>query len=309
MNVNQLNYHHLRYFWEVARSGNLKEASSRMNVSQPTVSAQVKAFEDSIGQELFNRESRRLKLTRTGQLVMDYANQIFTAGNKLMDAVADGKLNIKRRFSIGVSDSFAKTLAWKFISAVVNENEISQISCYESSTTELLAHLASGRVEMILSDEPAPSSLSIKAYSRVLGQMQVCFAVSRQLKDKYKERQFPQMLHNTPMIMPMYNSAWRHNLEHWFGLNGLGLNVVAEFSSTSLMKMAAKNGLGIVPISATAIEDAVQQYDLAELVKPVNCGYHVYMITTERSFKNPVIESILKLSESILLNPTASFID
>src|SRR3954464_657371 len=58
-----LNYHHLLYFWTVVREGGVSRAAEKLRLAQPTVSAQVKVLEDTLGQPLFDRQGRRLILT------------------------------------------------------------------------------------------------------------------------------------------------------------------------------------------------------------------------------------------------------
>ena len=79
-----LNYHHLLYFWAVAKEGSLRRASEVLHVSQPSISSQLKQLEESLGAPLFTRTTRRLILTDTGQTVLEYAEEIFSLGRELL---------------------------------------------------------------------------------------------------------------------------------------------------------------------------------------------------------------------------------
>jgi LysR family transcriptional activator of nhaA len=64
-----MNYHHLLYFWTVAREGTIARACEKLLVSQPTISGQLKALEQAVGRPLFDRSRRTLALTDIGQTV------------------------------------------------------------------------------------------------------------------------------------------------------------------------------------------------------------------------------------------------
>ena len=85
------NFHHLLYFWTVAREGSILAACQKLYVSQPTVSAQIKALERSFGQPLFTRRGRRLELTEIGHVALRYADEIFTLGRELAETVRAGR--------------------------------------------------------------------------------------------------------------------------------------------------------------------------------------------------------------------------
>src|SRR4030095_12508377 len=63
------NYHHLLYFWLVAREGSLARASSQLRLAQSTVSGQIRAFENTLGEKLFVRSGRRFMLSEVGRVV------------------------------------------------------------------------------------------------------------------------------------------------------------------------------------------------------------------------------------------------
>ena len=97
-----LNYHHLLYFWTVAREGSVTKASEILGLAQPTVSGQLKALEESLDEKLFARSGRRLVLTDVGRTVYRYADEIFSLGRELQSTLKDRPTGRPVRFS-GVS--------------------------------------------------------------------------------------------------------------------------------------------------------------------------------------------------------------
>ena len=110
-----LNYHHLLYFWTVAREGSVARAAARLSLAQPTVSAQVRALEDALGEPLFTRTGRRLVLTDVGRVVLRYADEIFATGRELLDAVRGRPTGRPIRFAVGVADALPKMIAYRLL--------------------------------------------------------------------------------------------------------------------------------------------------------------------------------------------------
>lgn len=291
MDLSQLNFHHLRLFWEVARAGNLRGASAKLHLSQPTISAQIKALETSLDEQLFNRSGRGLKLTASGRLVMECAGEIFSLGTEMIRAL-HGKGGARSlRLNVGITDSLPKLVAWRLIRPAVKAFPNLQLSCVEGHAQELLGSLASGRLDVVLSDEGAPSSLPVKAFNHLLGESPVVFCAAPALARSLGKR-FPALLKDAPMLLPASRTAWRHEIDRWFDANHLRPRVVAEFDDAALMKTAAADGMGLVPIVATFLEDAVGRYGLEAIGRPVSCGFAFYMITLERAMRHPAVAVI-----------------
>jgi len=106
----ELNYHHLYYFWSVAKEGSVIGASEKLGVSQPTISAQLKSLEESLGTPLFARSGRGLILNESGKTVYKYSEEIFATGREMLSAL--GGMSVAKGFQvrIGVSDVLPKLL-------------------------------------------------------------------------------------------------------------------------------------------------------------------------------------------------------
>src|SRR4051812_17124850 len=99
-----LNYHHLLYFWTVAKEGSVTKASKHLRLAQPTISAQLKALEDTLGEKLLVREGRGVKLTEMGQVVFQYAEEIFNLGRELVHTVQHRPIGRPLELRVGITD-------------------------------------------------------------------------------------------------------------------------------------------------------------------------------------------------------------
>src|SRR5258705_549200 len=113
--MERLNYHHLLYFWMVAREGTMARACERLMLAQSTLSAQIRSLEDALGEKLFERAGRRLRLTEMGRTVFGYADEIFSLGRELVENVKGRPTGRPLRFVVGVADVMPKLIAYHLL--------------------------------------------------------------------------------------------------------------------------------------------------------------------------------------------------
>ena len=299
MNEPHLNYHHLRLFWEVARAGSLRAAASRLHLSQPTISAQIKTLENSLEEQLFDRTGRGLKLTAQGRLVMECAAEIFSLGTEMVRSLHGQGSARSLRLNIGITDSLPKLVAWRLIRPAVKAFPNLQLSCAEGHAQELLGSLAAGRLDVVLSDEAAPSSMPVKAFNHLLGESPVVFCAVPALAKKLTKN-FPASLKDAPVLLPASRTAWRHELDRWFDSHRIRPHIVAEFDDAALMKVAAADGLGLAPIATSVLEEAVGRYGLKPVGRPVLCRCSCYLIMLERAMRHPAVSVIAGESKLVM---------
>ncbi len=164
-----LNYHHLRYFWVVAKEGGLKHAADKLHVSQPSISEQIKELEEALGEPLFRRSGRANILTDAGQVVLRYSEEIFGLGAQMMRAVKQRPGLQSFRFYVGVADALPKLVVNEILKPVLTMPQTVHILCREGKMEDLLAQLAAHKLDLLLADEPAFSSLTVKAITHILG--------------------------------------------------------------------------------------------------------------------------------------------
>src|SRR5262249_43457015 len=165
MTPNALNYHHLLYFWAVAKEGSLRQASEVLHVSQPSISAQLKQLEESLGAPLFTRTTRRLILTDTGQTVLS-AEEIFALGSALLNALRQAPGQRPPRVAVGVGDSVPTIIVRQHLIPVFELGRLVRVSCREGSLEELITQLAGHKLDVVLADEPSTSALRVRTFNQ-----------------------------------------------------------------------------------------------------------------------------------------------
>ena len=171
-----MNYKHLHYFWTVLRTGGIVRASEQLHLTPQTLSGQIKQLEERVGQPLLRKVGRGVEPTDAGRLVMRYADEIFALGASLQEALATGR-DVRRTavLRVGIADSVPKAVAFHVLEPAMDLPEPPRLACHEGGLTGLLGELAVHRLDLIVSDVPAPVSLSVRVYTHLLGRSGVAF--------------------------------------------------------------------------------------------------------------------------------------
>lgn len=294
-----LNFHHLRYFWVVAKEGSLRKAAEKLHVSQPSISAQIGLLESFLGREVFRRSGRSLVLTDFGRMVLGYAEEIFSSGRELLSAVKGMSSLRSLRLNVGILDSFPKLLSLDILRPVFAHDPPIRPACHEGKIEDLLGQLATHRLDVVLSDEPAPASSSVRTFNHPLGGCGVTFCAVPTLAKSLKGK-FPGCLHKAPALLPTQNTPLRRELEKWFQKEGIEPLVVAEFEDAALAKIVATDGLGFTVIPTVVLNEATERYGFVSLGRSESCRTEFYVITVERHLQHPGVVSIVEKAKEAM---------
>ena len=282
-----LNYHHLRYFWTVAKEGGLQPAATKLHVSPPSISAQIRELEEALDVKLFRRNGRRNVLTDAGQIALRHAEEIFGLGNDLVSALKQRPTERALKLHVGVADSLPKLVTYEILKPALELSAV-HLVCREGKIDELLAQLGTHRLDIVLADEPASSSVKFRAFNHRLGESAVTFCAAPSLAARLR-RGFPKSLDDVPALLPIENSPLRRALEAWFRARKVTPRVVAEFEDLALMKVMAAQEQGVVPVPSVVVQEAIDRYGLREIGAAENCREEFYAITAERKITHPVV--------------------
>ncbi len=286
-----LNYHHLLYFWTVAREGSVARAAARLSLAQPTVSAQVRALEESLGEPLFTRTGRRLVLTDVGRVVLRYADEIFATGRELLDAVRGRPTGRPIRFAVGVADALPKMIAYRLLEPAWRLEEPVQVVCREDKPERLLALLSLHELDIVLSDAPVGAGVSVRAFSHPLGECGVSLFAAPALAERHRRR-FPRSLDGAPFLLPAEGSMLRRSLEQWFEQLGVRPRIVAEFDDSALLKVVGQAGHGLFAAPSVIEREVSRQYRVRLVGRAPTVRERFYALTVERRLRNPAALAI-----------------
>ena len=294
-----LNFHHLRYFWTVARKGGVRKAAQELHVSQPSISAQLKLLEESLGEKLFQRSGRTLVLTEAGHMVLSYADEIFSVGQELMSAVKQLPGTRALRLNVGMTDSLSKLIAFEILKPAFHFPSPTHVICRQAEIGPLVGSLQTHRLDIVLADEPASSSLKTRVFNHRLGRSGVTFCAVPKIAARLK-RDFPRSLNGAAALLPSQNMGMRIALETWFSSQDIRPRLVGEFEDSALMEVAASGALGFTTVHTVVDHAALSHYGLKVIAQVDECGSDFYAITTERRLKHPAAAAITEHAYSYL---------
>lgn len=294
-----LNYHHLLYFWTVAKEGSVARACEKLRLAQPTISGQLRQLEESLGEKLFAKAGRGLVMTEVGQLVFQYAEEIFGLGRELQDVLKGRPRGRPMRLLVGVSDMVPKLIAHRILQPVLAMPEPVQLICDEDSPDRLLADLADHKLDVVLSDVPITSMVRLKAFNHLLGSCEVGLFAAPAVAIRYRKG-FPASLDGAPFLLPVAGSSLRRSLDEWFESNDVRPKVVGEFKDSALMKAFGQAGAGIFA-APRAIEKEVREHYRVDTVGRVeSLTERFYAISVERKLKHPAVVVISEAARGTL---------
>ena len=285
------NYKHLYYFWVVAKEGGISRAADKLDMAVQTVSAQVRELERSLGYALLKPAGRGLVLTAAGMVAMRQADQIFQLGEDLPLLVRDAVSAPTVRLSVGIVDGLPKLVVHRLLLPVIETPNL-HLVCHEGNLDDLLGDLALHRLDVVLSDRPAPVNPNIKLYRHTLGASAIGWYGTAALV-KAASKDYPQSLAQVPLLMPTAHTAVRTRLDLWFEQRAIRPRIVGEFEDSALLKTFGASGMGIFPAAEWVHEDLLTHYAVKRLGHCEGVTEHFFAIGTEKKVQHPLVQRLL----------------
>lgn len=286
------NYKHLYYFWVVAKEGGISRAAQKLDMAVQTVSAQVRELERSLGYALLKPAGRGLVLTEAGQAAMRQADEIFQLGENLQARVRDAASSPTVRLAVGISDALPKLVVHRLLQPVVAEPNL-RLLCHEGEFDDLLGDLALHRLDLVLSDRPAPINANIKLYSHSMGSSAIAWYGNAALMERGRNN-FPASLAALPMLMPTTHTALRARLDHWLEQRAIRPRIVGEFEDSALLKTFGASGMGVFPAAEWSHDDLLAHYAVGRLGSCDGVTEHFFAIGAEKKVRHPLVQRLLQ---------------
>jgi LysR family transcriptional activator of nhaA len=294
-----INYHHLLYFWAAAREGSITKACRLLHLTQPTVSGQIRALEKALRAKLFTRSGRSLALTDTGRLVYRYADEIFSLGRELQDAVRDRPAGQPVRLAVGVADALPKVLVHRLLQPALQAVPGMRITCVDGEPERLFAELALHELDLVVTDFPAAPRLGTKAFNHLLGECGVAFLATAALARRHR-RGFPGSLTGAPMLLPIASTTLRRSLDRWFDDLGIRPLVRGEFADSALLKSFGAAGEGVFAVPAAVEADVRRMYGVEVVGREESLRERFYAISVEKRLEHPAVVAVSRAAKMAL---------
>ncbi len=297
MNVETINFHHLRYFWAVAKEGNLTRTAARLRVAQSALSSQIQQLEAQLGAPLFAREGRRLVLTEAGRIALAYAEEIFTAGSELVSTLAHGRPR-EQALRIGAVATLSRNFQESVIKPLLEQPDVRL--CLESGVLgELLVRLDNHALDLVLANRPPARELSGRLRCQRIARQPVSVVGST----RKKGFRFPNGLDGAAMILPGRESDIRLAFDALCEQLGVRVRTLAEVDDMATMRLLARDTDALALVPSVVVRDELREGVLHERCVVPGLFETFYAITSERRFQHPLLSAVLARDEDDLLEP------
>jgi LysR family transcriptional activator of nhaA len=295
--VETLNHHHLYHFWAVVREGGVTRASEKLNVSQPTISGQLRELEEALGEKLLARSGRTVALTDVGRTVYRYADEMLDLDRELLAAVK-ARPTRPGKLAVGVAMVVPKLVAYAMLEPALHLPEPVQLDCVHEKPERLLAELAIYGLDVVLADAPAPPAVKVRAYSHLLGECAVSVFGADPMAAAHR-RGFPRSLDGAPFLLPSEDSALRLSLEEWFQKQRVRPRVVGTFDDSALLDAFGQSGAGLFAMPAAIEAEVRRRYRVRAVGRLDSVRQRFYAITVERKLRNPAVIAISERARAL----------
>lgn len=285
-----LNYHQLMHFRTIAHEGGITKAALKLQLGQSGLSSQLKQLENALGHDLFIRKNRSLHLTEAGNMALKYANEINQKGQELLNILDSEAYSAIPHLYLGALDSIPKHLIANLVAEARNIANC-QITVLEARGDELLREVSAHQIDIMLSNYPAPNG-GARLYSRSLAKVPIAIFAAPKYKKLIKG--FPESISGEAMILPTYHSKVRQDVDHFFQLNSIHYHVLAEIQDTSVQKILAVDGEGLLPLPEFSVKQLVYEKKLIKIGELKGVYEEFWMIGAKRTIENPVASELLK---------------
>jgi LysR family transcriptional activator of nhaA len=296
MNVEQLNFHHLFYFWRVAKVGHLTRASQELHVSQSALSTQIRQLEDRLGAALFERNGRRMVLTETGQLTLSYAENIFGLGQEMLGRL-QGRDAGMVRLRVGSVATLSRNYQENWIRPLLLDPTVT-LSLESGSLDELLRRLLEHQLDVVLANDAVPAAPDRPLHCRFLDS-QAISVVGQKRKWRGRALRIPEDLEGLELALPGPRHALRGQFDALCMTAGVTPRLRAEVDDMAMLRLVARDSGWLTVLPEVVVQDELRTGVLVTVGQSTRLQENFYAITTLHRHRIERLEQLLGQSPAL----------
>jgi len=290
IDLHRLNFHHLHYFWRVAKEGHLSRVAKDMHVSQSALSAQIRQLEDRLGETLFDRDGRRLKLTDAGRMVFGYAEQIFDLGTELMGRIK-GRTQGSNLLRIGSVATLSRNYQENWLRPLLSDSSLT-LNLESGQLEGLLERLVGHQLDVVLANEAVPATPQRPLHCRLLASQSLSLVGLAKVWGKRK-LEVPNDLHGVEMALPGPRHAVRAQFDALCASGGIVPKVRAEVDDMAMLRLVARDSGWIALLPEVVVQDELRNGLLCVVGVADDLKENFYAITAPHRFQPEILTQLI----------------
>lgn len=296
--MSRLNFLHLHSFWAVAKESHLTRAAERLHVSPSALSTQIRLLEDALGQPLFERQARSLKLTEAGRVALSYAESIFSAGTELVSVLREGRRAQRQVLRIGAVSTLSRNFQENFLGPLLGRDDV-ELALQSGSLADLLTRLRVHTLDLVLSNRRVHGSADEPWRCRRIARQPV--SIVGQPRRRRRAFRFPEDLQDVPMLLPGRDSDIRTGFDLLCEQLGVRYTLKAEVDDMALLRLLARDAGGVALVPSVVVRDELRSGTLVEHAVVPELYETFYAVTVPRRFAPPLLRELLARPEQEVL--------
>jgi len=287
--MSRLNYHHLQYFWHVAKTGNLTKVAEKLHISQSALSAQIKQLEESLECHLFLRQGRKLVLTEMGNVALSYAESIFSKGNELENLLHKGMESENKIVRIGVLSTMSRNFIESFVEPILNNSSF-KLEIYASGQTTLLNSLTNHQLDLALTNIEVRGNAS-QLWECILLNRQPISVIGPNGLDIKSE--FSKKYQDYNWILPGVESPIRAGFDGLCALNQMEPKIVAEANDMAMLRLLARDSMALTVMPEVVVKDELKRGILKSYAQLPEVYENFYAVTVKKHFRKYEVNNLI----------------
>ena len=294
--IRRLNFRHLHYFWVVAKEEHLTRAAGKLHVSQSAISSQIRLLEEELGQELFVRDGRSLRLTEVGSLVLSYADSIFNLGAELLETVRSDEGGLRPELRVGAVATLSRNFQQNFLRPVIRDERL-RLVLESAGLTELLERLRVHKLDLILSNRLVTADEQLPLYCRRIARQSVCLVGPA--RRGCRRFRFPEDLGDKALVLPGHGSEIRGQFDLMCEEQGLEPRISAEVDDMAMLRLLARDSGALAMVPEVVVQDELRERVLTKYCEVPGIFENFYAITAKRHFQSAALKSLLDVQPTM----------
>jgi len=298
--MSRLNYHHLYYFWQVAKAGKLTQTAQKLHLSQSALSSQIKQLEERLGLTLFERRGRRLHLTQVGGQVFTYAQDIFKKGEELEQVIQHGFTSPAQLLRIGILATMSRNFVKQFIAPLGKKPNLSYI-LHSYDQASLLNALANHQLDVALTNIEVRGTHTELWQSQLLDRQPIAVVgpPTLDLPNTLTSAYFEQ-----PWVLPLEQNPIRAAFDRLCAYHQFVPNIIAQSDDMAMLRLLARDNQAMAVLPEVVVQDELSSHRLACYLNLPQCFENFYGITMQRRFPNELVFELIE--KCVGVNTSAS---
>lgn len=292
-----INYQHLFYFWNVVKEDSFTRASKKLGLAQPTISGQISTFEKSLGFKLITRQGRRIALTDTGHVVYNYAEKIFSLGEKMNEDIKSSSFIYFHTLVIGFRNSIPNHITGKLSKILLDKIDDYRLTCLQDNNDALLNGVSRKQLDVAITDEPLSYLNGLPLYAHQLMESYISIYCHSKHSEEYSKC-FPDILERRPCVMPSPNTRMRALIDDYLLQRQIKPLIVAEVENYDMLLNMAWDAPYMFFAPSLIQIQIESQTEFRQIHKLTNSMIKYYAVTIDKLPDKDIISYIIHKSRS-----------